>query len=383
MHDKNNQTIIAEIQSEYNKIDARWLRLHYRTFVGLVLFGFLIECIIGASWFASGHVEIALPKYILKYIASPSLINLGFVLCGLLAMRASRIRQISKAYFVSMLYVGVCFVFYTVHIIFDSLYLIFTVPMMLTIVYSNYTLTTLTGIISIAAKTFSELFIVWDPDKVNLLSSKYGLTNLVVSTFILCIFYFVCAIVIRFEKEKNAASILKEIEYYETQQKLMIDELTEIYNRKALRRSFQDMEEDVAENDYLFVMIDIDNFKTLNDTFGHDAGDECLKEFAEILCNNCTDDAQPFRFGGDEFCILFKNAPIQNVISICKSIQRDLKNSAVSGRSMAMTASFGIARYNKNMTAPQLLKYTDSKLYHAKAMKDAICVGDGCAETRD
>ena len=376
MNDKNKSTIIADIQSEYKKIDDRWLRLRYRTFVGLVLCGFLIECIIGFSWFASGHVEMVLSSYIYKYIVLPLLVNLGFVLCGFLVMRSSRIRHINKAYFISMLYVGVCFVFYTVHIIFDSLYLIFAIPMLLTIVNSSYKLTTLTGIISIAAKTISDLFIAWDPDKINLLDSKYGLTNLFISTFILCVFYFVCVVVIRFEKEKNAASIQKEIEHYETQQKLMLDELTEVYNRKALRQSFQDMEEDLSDNAYVFVMIDIDHFKTLNDTFGHDVGDECLKEFADILRTHCTIDAQPFRFGGDEFCVLFKNMPIQRVIAICECIQRDLKCGAVSESRMAMTASIGIAGYRKNMTAPQLLKNTDSTLYHAKAMKNAICVYD-------
>lgn len=375
MHDKDKNSIITEIQNEYKKIDDRWLILHYRTFVALVLFGFLIECIIGASWFTTGHVEISLSTYIIKYVALPLLINLSFVLSGLLVIRSSKMQQKNKAYFISMLYVGVCFVFYTAHIIFDSLYLIFAIPMLLTIVYSNYTLTTLTAIISIASKTISDLFVVWDPDKINPIDSKYGLANLFISAFILCIFYVVCVIVLRFEKKKNAASIQKEIEYHQTQQKLIIDELTEVYNRKALRQAFQDMEEEACENNsYVFVMIDIDNFKALNDNYGHDTGDECLKEFASILRNHCTEDAMPFRFGGDEFCILLKNTPLESVISTCKSIERDLKNSEVSRTSMPMTASFGIACYDNKMTAPELLKHTDSTLYRAKTMKDAICV---------
>lgn len=380
MYEKKNNPIITEIQNEYKKIDERWLMLHYRTFVLLVLFGFLIECIIGASWFTTGHVEISLSTYIFKYVALPLLINLSFVLCGLLVIRSSRMQQINKTYFISILYVGVCFVFYTAHIIFNSLYLIFTIPMLLTIVYSNYTLTTFTAIISIISKTISDLFVVWDPDKVNPLDSKFGLTNLFISAFIVCIFYVVCVVVIRFEKEKNAASIQKEIEYHQTQQKLMIDELTEVYNRKALRQSFQDMEEEAYDNTFVFVMIDIDNFKTLNDDYGHDTGDECLKEFANILIKNCTEDAMPFRFGGDEFCILFKNMPLENVVIICESIGRELKNSIISGASMPMTASFGIACYDNQMNAPQLLKHTDSALYRAKTMKDAICVYNGAED---
>lgn len=107
-----------------------------------------------------------------------------------------------------------------------------------------------------------------------------------------------------------------------------------------------------------------------------DVSDECLKEFADILKNHGRKNAMPFRFGGDEFCILFNNTPLQSVMNTCECIQRDFKNSVMSALSITMTASFGIARYEKNMTAPQLLKYADSTLYHAKAMKDAICVHD-------
>ena len=63
-----------------------------------------------------------------------------------------------------------------------------------------------------------------------------------------------------FERKKNAASIQKEIEHYQTRQKLKIDELTEIYNRTALRKEFQKMEKDGSGCPYFFAMIDIGQF---------------------------------------------------------------------------------------------------------------------------
>jgi diguanylate cyclase len=262
-----------------------------------------------------------------------------------------------------------------VHIIWISLYIIFILPILLTVVYTNYALTTVTAISSIAAKIISDLFITWDPDKMSPFQSTLGATNFVISICIMTAFYAACMIVIRFETEKKYASIQKEIERYQIQQKLTIDELTNIYNRTALRKAFQNMEKDFSDNTYFFVMIDLDNFKTLNDTLGHEKGDQCLKEFGSILKRNCVN-AIPFRFGGDEFCILSQNKTMEELIENCKSIQKDLKESAINQLGISLTASIGIARYSKHMTTTQLLRNTDSALYHSKESKNSICVFD-------
>jgi diguanylate cyclase len=375
MDELSKNSIIDEIQNEYKKIDDKWLKLHYHTLIGLFIFGIIIELMMGFVWYNSGNVKIEFAKYFLKYILSPFLLNFVLVVLGTYVMRFSRFNQRIRMYVISFLYVGICFVFYMVHIIFFSLYLIFTVPMLMTVIYSDYKLTTLTAILSIAAKSIAELFIVWDIDKVNLMGSNIGTADFIISLFILCVFYIACMIVIRFEKEKNAASIQKEFERYQIKLKLNTDELTGIANRRALRQAFQDMEED-GDNSYIFVMIDIDNFKLLNDTFGHAKGDQCLTEFADILKKNCTEGTIPFRFGGDEFCILFKNSVYADAVNVCGNIQNDLKDSGVSRDSMLMTASLGISAYEKQMTAAQLLRVADTALYRAKDTRDAIYVHD-------
>jgi diguanylate cyclase len=304
----------------------------------------------------------------------PLFFNLALILTGIFVMRSSGISQKKKAYTVSLLFVGASFIFYMVHSIFFALFLMFTVPILMTVVYSDYALTTMVTAASLALKIISDLVIVWDPDKVNPLASDLGTIDFVISIFLLCVFYFVSMIVIRFGKEKNAASIQKEIEHYQMQQKLNRDELTEIYNRTALRKAFSSIQNDSEGNPYTFVMIDIDNFKALNDRFGHAAGDKCLKEFGGILKKNCYDGTMPFRFGGDEFCILFKDKPIENVVDTCREIQRDLKNSEVSRQRISVTASFGIAVYEKGMSVARLLKNTDEALYNAKDAKDSVCV---------
>ena len=177
-------------------------------------------------------------------------------------------------------------------------------------------------------------------------------------------------------KRKNAASIQKEVERYQMKHRLITDELTEICNRSALRDAFQKIEKDASENIYALAMIDLDNFKTLNDTLGHDKGDQCLKEFGRILSKNCPGDVTPFRFGGDEFCIIFQNKTLGRTLEICKNIQNDLKECTMQHESIALTASIGVAYYAQPMSATQLLRNTDFALYRSKTLKNAICVYD-------
>lgn len=380
MNEVNNNSIIIEIENEYKKIDNRWLKLHYHTFIALFLFGFLIECILGIKLYIGGYIEIPLIDYVLKYILSPLILNSCLVLTGIFAMNSSRLQQKMKCYLISLLFVGVCFVLYSVHIIFGSIYLIFTLPVLLTLIYSDYVLTTVIAFVSFASKIVSELSITWDPDKINFFNSTYGLTDCVISICIFFTFYVVCIVVIHFEKEKISVSMQKEIERYQMQQNLITDELTKVFNRTALRNALKNMEEDSSGNTYAFAMIDLDNFKTLNDKLGHEKGDQCLKEFGSILTLNCTD-SEPFRYGGDEFCIIFKNKTSTEIMQTCKNIQNDLKKSTANESGILLTVSIGIAQYTKQISVKQLLKNSDLAMYHSKKFKNRICDHESLAQT--
>lgn len=368
----SQNSFINEIENEYKKIDHKWLHLQYNTSVGLVAFGFIVECILELMLYKSGSITIGLEKYLFKYLLTPFVGNSLCVVVGHWTMHSGHIKQKIKIYIVSLLFVMICFVLFTVHSIFSSLFLIFTLPILLTVVYGDHFLTTITAAASIFAYTVSDVFVVWDTEKPAVFASYFTGIDFIASLCILCAFYAACIVVIRFEREKNSACVQKEIDRLLLQQKLLIDELTAINNRTALRDAIDQMVNDNVENTYIFVMSDLDNFKMLNDKYGHSKGDQCLKHFASILKTNC-DDGTPFRFGGDEFCMIFKNKTEETVIKICNRIQRDFKV-YLSGAliDIPLTASFGIANYNYKTEVSELLKNADVALYRSKETKNAI-----------
>jgi diguanylate cyclase len=373
---RTNKNLIAfQIQNEYKMINDKWLKMHYQTLISIVILSFFFERITATSYYMGDFVEIAFTKYVYKYMLVPFIANIILVGIAFFVMRFSAFEQRTKVYFISSLSVGFCFVFYTVHSIFDTLYLIFFIPILLTVVYSDFILTSMIAVISIGARAISEFFIVWDPEKTNPLDTSLSFWDFIVSTFVLLLLYLISIVVIRFEKEKNAVIVQKEIGYRETQKKLIVDELTNIYNRTALRISFQEIVDDEFDSKYVFVLIDLDDFKLLNDTFGHQYGDYCLVQFGDILKKNCPKEATPFRYGGDEFCILFKNVEIDTIVKICKHIQRELKmNLADKSADKHVTASIGIAEHKKGMSPSQLFRKTDLALYRSKGIGNSIYV---------
>ena len=134
-----------------------------------------------------------------------------------------------------------------------------------------------------------------------------------------------CMIEISYEKQKNEASILKEIERQMLAKKLLTDELTGVFSRKALHDAMRDMVTIQTDDSYILGIADIDNFKNLNDSYGHHIGDLYLIEFAKAL-KECSTKVSVFRYGGDEFCLLFCNIGMDEAVQACQTIQQ--KNEA-------------------------------------------------------
>lgn len=149
------------------------------------------------------------------------------------------------------------------------------------------------------------------------------------------------------------------------------DELTGIGNRKLFKTMVeQAIEQTDQQNEGFAVMfLDLDRFKYVNDTFGHDAGDQLLIEVAKRIETVKKDTDYVFRFGGDEFTILsyYKDSR-QEVTELAKIIIQTLtKPYTFNGHSFIVTASIGISLYPKHsQSLNELTKYADLSMYQAK-----------------
>lgn len=163
--------------------------------------------------------------------------------------------------------------------------------------------------------------------------------------------------------------LIQTIKYYMVKKTAYVDKLTNVYNRNYL----QENEDDIKLEDYILVAIDIDYFKRVNDTFGHDAGDLVLKEVAKtMLSSTRSKEDIVIRYGGEEFIILAKKQQSDDIKSlsvikrIYKNIQRKKFRSA-KGETINVTVSIGVNLHpHESRNFKEAFKLADTALYKAK-----------------
>ncbi len=363
-----------EIEKQYQTIDYDWLRLHYKTTVGIVVFALVMECLMSLVFARSGLIHTTMERYVLKYIIIPSGINLSCILAETLIMKSGQFSQKQKIYSVSLMLVLISFVLFTVHSGFTATYYIFPGAIMMTIIYADQRLTGITALFCLGSAAFSEILIKWDSDKIGIFDSSLSMGNFLVSMVILVAFSAASMVVIRFEQKKNAASIRTDLERHQLKQSIQVDELTGIYNRKALDEAMAVMEVQRPCEDHVLAVVDIDNFKSINDRFGHYMGDRCLIEFARVLMEHSCD-YTPYRYGGDEFCLLFHNMTMEAAVLVCEEIRQLTEKIRIEEeREIRFTASFGLSAYSSQLDAEQLFVLSDYALYDAKRVRNSVRV---------
>jgi diguanylate cyclase (GGDEF)-like protein len=117
------------------------------------------------------------------------------------------------------------------------------------------------------------------------------------------------------------------------------------------------------------IMLDLDNFKKLNDTYGHPAGDQVLREFAVLLKKNSRTEDSVFRYGGEEFAIVAHGSSTEKIQLFVDRILQEVRETVVKfeNKEIRFTFSAGIETLSEEMTTENLIRRADAALYFAKA----------------
>ena len=149
------------------------------------------------------------------------------------------------------------------------------------------------------------------------------------------------------------------------------DHLTGLQTRRSMqkdldgdiKRSFMNKQESIV------IMADIDHFKSVNDTYGHDYGDKVLKEIAQRLKENLRDGDKIYRWGGEEFLIILTNISLNDAKSVAQSLRSDVSSAifAFDTYEFNVSMTFGMARLNETFSNMEdVIKRADQALYNGK-----------------
>lgn len=166
--------------------------------------------------------------------------------------------------------------------------------------------------------------------------------------------------------------ILESVEITTLNKKLkeqsFMDELTQLYNRKYFNKRVEELfdEYSVYGTTFSMAMIDIDDFKKINDSYGHDVGDRILIELGQVFKEVMRVDDYACRFGGEEFIILMKDTKLVSAHKVCDRLQKKLALDVSSAEGIQITLSIGLVEINDSDDVKSLFKRADDLLYFAK-----------------
>lgn len=156
---------------------------------------------------------------------------------------------------------------------------------------------------------------------------------------------------------------------YELQYQATHDNLTKLFNRQKLNDELnKEIQRDLRYgHGFALLMFDIDNFKAINDTYGHDIGDQVLIKISKISINSTRTTDISARWGGEEFMILLPETSLEDSAKIAENLRKNIENEKFENIPKPVTVSIGVAIYEKEHKDKEIIiKNVDLALYKAK-----------------
>ncbi len=173
--------------------------------------------------------------------------------------------------------------------------------------------------------------------------------------------------------EENKMEVIKQINYMYSRTKYLslTDELTELPNRRCFDNEFNKefLRAQRYKNNLTLVMFDIDHFKQVNDTYGHQCGDYILKQVSKAALQTFRQTDTVYRTGGEEFMVILTETDINQCIIPLERFRKTIETMLLdfNNQNISITVSIGACQYSSDIkTKEELIEKADNALYKAK-----------------
>ena len=317
-------------------------------------------------YFAAQSILVLTPDiYIRRYIVLPAIGLLALILLVDLLVRLPILPLLAKEYLVLMLFTSFSFYLSSTHGIATILLGTFPISVFVSTIFANMKMTRRIFLVNSAALSASGYILLKGGD-----GDGRILMALFIAWDVLLCSYLLAKVMIL--KDHNNLMSLKHLYNLKEkmQEQLKLDPFTGLYNRGTFDTCLsQTVEECRNANICLsLAVIDVDEFKLVNDEYGHAAGDRVLLHLAQILKGNGAENINAFRIGGEEFAILFKGYYEKEAYKICEEMRSVMESSSLNQIDKnTITFSCGLACLDLQHTDHEvLLRAADVALYAAK-----------------
>ena len=175
-------------------------------------------------------------------------------------------------------------------------------------------------------------------------------------------------------KYQKVKEHMMNIERRKLTEKANMDELTKLFNKRYFYKIYEDTYNrmKLINQNITILMIDIDNFKNYNDTYGHLEGDECLKKVSSVLLKNTREQDIPIRYGGEEFIIILQKTDMEKSMMIAEKLRKKVRElnivNYVDETKKHLTISIGVStvKATSKIDRMRLVEIADKALYESK-----------------
>lgn len=160
-----------------------------------------------------------------------------------------------------------------------------------------------------------------------------------------------------------------EQENYRLGEVANFDPLTHLLNRRSMNTQLKTVHEEALQHEQMFcvMLVDIDDFKKVNDSYGHDCGDEVLVSIANVILGDVREEDAVCRWGGEEILVLLR-ADLDIARKVAERICKDVRDTVIQHNNIevGVTVTIGVADYKKNQTVRFMIEEADRNMYYGK-----------------
>ncbi|QNU68618.1 GGDEF domain-containing protein [Ruminiclostridium herbifermentans] len=341
----------------------KWRKMLIKHCLIIACIVFISEIIISVFYYIAGLFVLPLPLVISCYIILPSIINFTAVAAGRHIILSAKYNENIKNYAAILVLCILCACVQCVHYRFPAVMCVFCVPIFLSILFQSKALVRLVHILS-------SFFIILSGVIANFGTRKddpYLIFDCVVAAIVVACSYIVSKILIQYEKHRTEYVKFCYTKQMELSEQLKYDLLTGLYNYNAFFEILKLKRSSTCSRLQL-VVIDLDDFKYINDTYGHIQGNEVLIYISYLLKKYTSNIGYPARYGGEEFVVLFQDISIDEAFNIMEKVRKEFSEHYFEfSQGCKFTFSCGLAENNGELTSPQeLFDNADRAMYLAK-----------------
>ena len=303
--------------------------------------------------------------YTLRFLVIPVFLTYLEIVIFTFVNRSKKFSEKTKNFCVILAVLFIAGISMISHTVYPSMICAVSIPILLSTIYGDKKITKIIGCIGAVFVVASFLISFFE---IRSFEQENVINDYIIGFLLIVCSYISSITLIDYQKKKNRDIIDGYIKQQELQELLKLDPLTHLYNHNAVYEILEGIIRNPGDKKTIVVMMDIDDFKAVNDVYGHTNGDIVLEVLSVLIRNNVGDKGYPARYGGEEFAVVFSGVELDDAEKIMNNILYQFSHYDWHfEKGMSITFSAGVVCIdNYDISGKDCFGLADKALYEAK-----------------